>query len=189
VLAGEWTSTRSAIKTPGIGGEKLKIDSRDIALCAVFAAFYAAGVVFLAPISFSVYQVRVADALLPLSMIFGLPVAAGTGLGCLIANVYGGLGIIDVIGGSVANFVACALAWYVGKGGITRRFFGSFVETMVITAIVGGYLSILFEVPIEIGLFGVFIGSVVAINVLGFILTEGLHRSGIAKRHYGNKSS
>ena len=167
----------------------MKIDSKNIALTTVFAALYAAGVVFLAPISFGVYQVRIADALLPLSMIFGMPVAAGTGLGCLIANVYGGLGTIDVIGGSVANFVACALAWHVGKGGIARRFMGSFVETAVITVIVGGYLSVLFEVPIEIGLFGIFVGSIVAINILGFALTEGLHRSGIAKRYTATNSS
>lgn len=167
----------------------MKIDSKNIALTTVFAALYAAGVVFFAPISFGVYQIRVADALLALSMIFGMPVAAGTGLGCLIANVYGGLGIVDIIGGSVANFVACVLAWHVGKGGIARRFIGGFVETVVITLIVGGYLSVLFEVPIEIGLFGIFVGSIVAINILGFALTEGLHRSGIAKKYAGKDSS
>jgi uncharacterized membrane protein len=160
----------------------LKIDTEDLALAAVFAALYAAGVVLLAPISFGVYQVRVADALLPLSMIFGVPIAVGTSLGCLVANVYGGLGIIDVVGGAVANFVACALAWYVGRGGTTRRFIGSLVETAVITVIVGGYLWFIFQVPVEVGLLGIFGGSIVAINILGFALLESLHRSIIAKR-------
>lgn len=62
-----------------------------------------------------------------------------------------------------------------------RRFLGSIVETLAITIIVGGYLSLIFEVPIEAGLFGIFIGSVVAINILGFTLEEGLHQSGIWK--------
>ncbi len=166
----------------------MKIDAEDLALAAVFAALYAAGVVLLAPISFGVYQVRVADALLPLSMIFGVPIAVGTSLGCLVANVYGGLGIIDVVGGAVANFVACALAWYVGRGGIARRFIGSLVETVVITVIVGGYLWFIFQVPVEVGLLGIFGGSIVAINILGFALLEGLHQSGIAKRRAGKGS-
>lgn len=161
----------------------MKFDTVDLALVAVFAALYAVGVVLLAPISFGVYQIRVADALLPLSMIFGIPVALGTGLGCIVANVYGGLGIVDIIGGAIANFVACTLAWYIGRNGITRRFVGSFVETAVITAIVGGYLALIFQVPVEIGLFGVFVGSIVAINILGFALLEVLHRSGIAKKY------
>jgi uncharacterized membrane protein len=166
----------------------LKFDTEDLALTAVFAALYAAGVIFLAPISFGVYQVRIADALLPLSMIFGVPVAIGSGLGCLVANVYGGLGIVDIMGGTIANLVACTLGWYVGRGGIARRFLGSFVETVVITAIVGGYLSLIFGVPVELGLFGIFFGSIVAINILGFALLEGLHRSGVAKKYAGNCS-
>ncbi|MGB9675584.1 MAG: QueT transporter family protein [Candidatus Bathyarchaeales archaeon] len=159
----------------------MKFGGIEVALTAVFAGLYAAGVVFLAPVSFGVYQVRVADALLPLSMIFGLPSAIGLSLGCLVANVYGGLGIVDVVGGTIANFVACTLAWYIGRGGFARRFLGSLVETLTITMIVGGYLSLIFNVPIEVGLLGIFIGSVIAINVLGFVLEEGLQRSGIWK--------
>jgi len=170
-------------KYPGVGGGKVKFDTEALALTAVFAALYAAGVIYLAPISFGVYQVRIADALLPLSMIFGMPVAIGSGLGCSVANVYGGLGIVDIMGGTIANFVACTLAWYVGRGGIARKFLGSLVETVVITAIVGGYLALIFEVPVEIGLLGIFIGSIVAINILGFALLEGLYRSGLAKRY------
>ena len=150
----------------------------------VFAALYALGVIFLAPISFGIYQVRVADALLPLSMIFGIPSAIGLGLGCIVANVYGGLGIIDIVGGSIANFVACTLAWYMTrKSGFIRRLLGVFVETVTITAIVGGYLSLIFNVPVEFGLLGVFVGSIVAINILGFALEEGIRRSGIVRKY------
>jgi uncharacterized membrane protein len=171
------------IKTPGVGGEKLKFDSRDLALAAVFAALYAVLVILLAPISFGIYQVRIADVLLPLSMIFGLPVAIGSSLGCLVANVYGGLGAIDIVGGATANFLACILAWYIGRGGFARRLLGSFVETLVITTIVGGYLSLIFDVPVEFGLFGIFVGSIVAVNILGFALEEILQQSGVWKRH------
>jgi uncharacterized membrane protein len=151
---------------------------------AIFAALYAVGVIFLAPISFGVYQVRVADAMLPLAMIFGLPSAVGFSLGCIVSNVYGGLGIIDIVGGATANLVACTLAWYIGrKGRLARRFMGTVAITVAVTLIVGGYLSLIFQVPVEIGLLGILVGSIVAVNVIGFPIEEAIRRSRIFKNY------
>jgi len=47
------------------------VNSRELALSAVLAAMYAAAVVLLSPVSFLVWQVRVADALLMLSTVLG----------------------------------------------------------------------------------------------------------------------
>ncbi len=180
--AGEWVLPPVPPYKPRCREVKiLKSKSRQVSVTAIFAALYAVGVVLLAPISFGVYQVRVADALLPLSMIFGMPAAAGLSLGCLIANIYGGLGITDIIGGALANFLACSIAYRIGRNGVIRRFLGCLAESITITVIVGGYLSVIFEVPVEIGLLGVFIGSILAINVLGFALLEILYRSPIGK--------
>ena len=88
------------------------LTTRNFSIFVIFASLYAVGVIFLAPISFQIIQVRLADALLPLSMIFGFPSAFGFALGAIISNMYGGLGIIDIVGGSIANFVACGLAYY-----------------------------------------------------------------------------
>jgi uncharacterized membrane protein len=156
----------------------MKMNSRRISIIVVFAALYAVGVIFLAPISYSFFQVRLADALLPLSMIFGIPSAVGLSLGCIVSNVYGGLGLVDIIGGTIANFLACTLAWYVArKGGFSRRLIGSVIQTIVITIIVGGYLWIIFNVPIEFSIAGVFVGSVIAINILGFAVQEIIRRN------------
>lgn len=156
----------------------MKTNSRRISIIVVFAALYAVGVIFLAPISYSFFQVRIADALLPLSMIFGIPSAIGLSLGCIVSNVYGGLGIVDIFGGTIANFIACTLAWYVArKRGFGRRFIGSIIQTIIVTAIVGGYLWIIFEVPIEFSIAGVFVGSLIAINILGFTVQEIIRRN------------
>jgi len=53
---------------------------------------------------------------------------------------------------------------------------------LTITTIVGGYLSLIFQVPFEYGLIGIFIGSVIAINVLGFLIEETLRRSKLIQR-------
>jgi uncharacterized membrane protein len=150
--------------------------SKDIAITAIFTALYALGVVLLAPISFGIFQIRIADALLPLVMIYGLPVAFGTSLGCIIANFYGGLGFIDIIGGSIANFLACIIAYIIGRNSRIRRFIGCLLETIIITIIVGSYLSFIFNVPIEISLLGLFIGSFISINILGFIILESIYK-------------
>ena len=63
------------------------MDSKQIALTSIFAALYAIGVVFLAPFSYGLIQVRIADALLPLSIVFGMPVVIGLSLGTFIANI------------------------------------------------------------------------------------------------------
>ncbi len=159
----------------------MKFGSREIALTALFTAMYAIGVIFLAPISFWIYQVRVADALLPLSMVFGFPAVIGLSLGCFVANLYGGLGIIDIFGGAIANFAACTLAWLIGSEGTVRRILGCLVETVITTVIVGSYLSVIFGMPIEASLLGIFIGSLISINLLGFALLESLCRSKIVK--------
>jgi uncharacterized membrane protein len=156
----------------------MKATSRRISIIVIFAALYAVGVVSLEPISYSFFQVRLADALLPLSMIFGIPSAIGLSLGCVVSNIYGGLGLVDILGGTLANFIACALAWYIsGKKGFTGRFFGSVIQTIAITLIVGGYLWIIFEVPIEFSLGGVFVGSLIAINIVGFTVQETIRRN------------
>jgi len=138
----------------------------------------------LAPISFGIVQVRVADAMLPLSMIFGLPSALGLSLGCIVSNVYGGLGVIDIVGGATANLVACTLAWYIGRRGKRiQRFLGTVAETVAVALIVGGYLAVIFQVPVEIGLLGILIGSTIAINIIGFPIEEAIRRSKIFRKY------
>jgi len=158
-------------------------NSKKIALIAIFSALHASSVIVFAPISFDIYQIRLADALLPLSMIFGIPGALGFGLGALLSNLYGTLGLLDIIGGATANLLACIIAYYFAKkGGIIYRFVGSILETIIVTIIVGGYLSVIFDVPIELSLLGVLGGSIVAINFVGFPLQEAIRKSSIYKR-------
>ncbi|MEM3956426.1 MAG: QueT transporter family protein [Candidatus Bathyarchaeia archaeon] len=155
----------------------MRFKLKELSLTVVFAVLYAVAVISLAPISFGVWQVRVADALLPLSIVFGTPCTVGLSLGCIIGNIYGGLGPIDVICGSIANFIACFAAHKIGRrNGVIARFLGSFAETIIISVIVGGYLSYLFNVPLELSIIGVLIGSIIAINAIGFPLEEIMRR-------------
>ena len=159
-----------------------KWTSKDIALAAVLAALYAAYVFYFAVTSFGPLQVRVVDALLPLSILLGFPAVAGVTLGCLIGNWLGSpFGIVDIVGGPVANFVAATLAWAVTR----RKFRGGWLlaislEIAVVTLVVGSYLVALASppgVPPWVG-WVEFLGSeVVAIGVLGYPLLRALERT------------
>lgn len=71
---------------------------------AVIAAVYAVVTVVAAPISYGIMQVRVSESMtvLPALTSAGLP---GIFVGCIVANLLGPYGIIDVICGSLASLL------------------------------------------------------------------------------------
>ena len=78
---------------------------KKIANGALIAALYAVLTVVLAPISYGSIQFRVSEALTLLP--FYLPEAMpGLFFGCVIANFFGGFGLIDMIVGSIATLLA-----------------------------------------------------------------------------------
>ena len=137
------------------------MNSKEISLISIFAALYTIGVVFLAPFSFLPVQIRIADSLLPLSIIFGIPAIIGLSLGTIVANMYGGLGFIDIIGGTFANLIATFVAWKLCKNNVI---------VSGISIIVGVYIAYLFNLPIIIGITDIFIGSFLAVGILGSLL-------------------
>ncbi len=168
-----------------ISGMKL----RDVSTAALLAALYAAGVIALAGISFEVVQVRIADMLLPLSMVFGLPAVVGITIGTLIANSVSPLGVVDIVGGTLANLVATYVAW---KMAMNFRFrgkllFATIVQALIITFIVGTYLQLLLNIP-DTQLFGIVVpgiiytwlgvltGSLIAIVLAGYALLKAVIR-------------
>ena len=155
-------------------------NSIQIAMTSVFAALYAVGVVFLTATSFQLPQVRVADALLPLAIIFGWPAILGLSLGAFVANVFGGLGPVDMFGGAFANFLATLIAWkIVARKGKRWMPFGVVVEILVVTLVVGTYLSYLLAIPLPASWLQILLGSLVAIGVLGSILLYALSRRNV----------
>ena len=171
----------------------MALGPRDVAVAAALAALYAALVIVLAPISFSIIQVRVADALLPLSIILGPSAIIGLTVGVLIANLFSpfGLQVLDIVGGALANFLATYTAWRLARIFRSRAgwLLAVFAEVLIVTFIVGSYL--VFIVPVEVqeelsevlagavgmrlpliavSWLGVFGGSLIAIMAIGYPL-------------------
>ena len=162
----------------------MKFDSRDIALTAIFAALYAVLVLVLSSLSFGLVQVRIADALIPLSVIFGWPAVIGVTLGCLIGNVASPMPSIvtDLSLGALANFIASVFAWKISvlkRDSIISDFAGCTVATIVITFIVGTYLAILTEMELWVWWLGIFTGSLISINLIGYLILQFMKKAGL----------
>ena len=160
---------RSAIETPV---RDVKMDSKQIALISIFAALYAIGVISLAPFSYGLVQVRIADALLPLSIVFGMPVVIGLSLGTFIANILNpvNLGPIDILGGTVTNFIATFVAWKICGSNKVPFIVGIGCQIVIVSVIVGTYLSYLLGSTLIAGIGYLFIGTFLAVGILGSAL-------------------
>ena len=166
-----------------------RVDARGIAVAALVAAMYAALVAALPMISFLLWQVRLADALLMLSTVLGWPAVVGVTLGCLLGNLMAApwgsalLAAIDAVLGSAANFLASYLAYRVAyRKGLRSKILAAGCEIAVVSIIVGSYLKLLLEwafgaeVPLWLSITGVVPGSLLAIGVLGTSLAVALER-------------
>lgn len=91
-----------------------KFSTRELALAGLVAAVYAVLSLAFQPISFGVYQVRIAEAL---TVIPFLTAAAIPGLfiGCLLANILGGMGWLDIVIGPLITLFAGILTYYAGR--------------------------------------------------------------------------
>ena len=160
------------------------MNTKELSMTAVVAALYAALVIVFAPISFGPIQLRIADCLIPISALLGLPAVAGVGLGALIGNMYWFLSPIDVIFGSIANLLAGYFILKYKK----RLFLACITASLIIGIIVGGYLWLFFPPPSILGvnlpvwfamIISITLSSLIAIAGLGYLLLQTLKRTNL----------
>ena len=145
-----------------------------IAQAGIIAALYAALCIILAPISFSVFQVRVAEALciLPFFTSAAIP---GLTIGCLIANIIGGGVLPDVVFGTLATLIGA-----IGSYALRRnRYLVAIPPIVANTLIVPFVLKYAYEaeesIPFIMGTIAV--GEIIAVGILGTALLLAISRS------------
>ncbi len=162
---------------------KIKKKNIYIACIAIVSALYIV-LVILIPVAWEIPQVRFADALFATVFFFGYPGAIGLAVGCVFANIIGGLGPIDIIFGSLANLLAGILGYYLFRKikDIQGRRKQIYVQLILLlmniinTAIVGTYLPYLLGMPYSITYLGIFLGSLISMNICGYILYVSLDK-------------
>mgnify|MGYP001772626141 CR=1 FL=1 len=171
------------------------MESRELAVASLIAALYAILVYVLPMVSFLLWQVRIADSLLPLSTVFGYPAVVGVTIGCFLGNILSApwgssvLNAFDAILGSSINFIAGYIAFKLAfKADKRRKLIASILQAIIVSVGVGSYLKYLLlwafntNIPILLSIAGVLPGSVVSIVVLGvplsFAVEKALKRTG-----------
>jgi len=173
---------------PGLGGEKLKLESKDLALTGVFTALYVViNIVQMVsvgnPTVYGPIQLRVADCLIALAALLGYPVIFGVTVGCFLTNAYYFIGPQDVLFGPIANLVAASVVFALRRHRLVACVAGAFP----VGIIVGGYLWIFFPPPEILKVLPVWAGMIVSITIssliavggIGYLLLSVLSRPGI----------
>jgi uncharacterized membrane protein len=134
---------------------------------AIIASLYAVITILLAPISYGPIQIRVSEALTVLPYITSAAIP-GLFIGCIVANLYGGLGLPDVVGGSLCTLLAAILTYLLAR---TRKPILAPLPPVLVNAFgVSLYLHFLFHLPYWITVAYVAIGQIGACFVLGYPL-------------------
>ena len=136
--------------------------TRFLVHAALLAAMYAALTLAFAPISYGPVQVRVSEMLTVLP--FLTPAAIpGLFVGAMVANAYGGLGVLDVVVGSSATLAAAFLTYRMKK-----KWLAPLPPVLVNALVIGAMLAHLFQLPLVPTILYVGLGQTVACYVLGY---------------------
>jgi len=146
---------------------------------ALIAAAYAALTLSFSFISYREIQFRIAEILV-LFVFIEPKYATGLVLGCILANLPSPLGIIDVIVGPFASFIA--ILFIIG----IRKTVGYSKKSLIIASlgpvisnaiIVGTELYYLFQTPLWMNALYVGIGEFVVVTVVGTIVVSSMMKN------------
>ena len=85
-----------------------KLTARELSAAGLIASLYTILSLVFLPISFGVYQIRIAEALTVLPFLTRAAIP-GLYIGCLLANILGGMGWLDIVFGPIITLAAAVL--------------------------------------------------------------------------------
>lgn len=159
--------------------------TRKLVKTAVIAAIYTILTVILAPISYGPVQFRISEILVLLAVIDPFYIV-GLTVGCLIANIFGGYGIMDIVFGTVATFFSVTGVYLTGKYIRNKKVslvLASLWPTIFNGLIIGWMLNIVADLPMVLSMIQVGAGEFVVVTLVGvpvFRLIENKYRDRLA---------
>jgi Predicted membrane protein len=137
---------------------------------AVIAGLYATLTIIFMPISYGQIQVRISEVLtiLPFFTTAAIP---GLFIGCIVANFFGGIGIIDIVFGSLATLLAAFLTYKMPK-----KILAPLPPVIVNGVIVGFELYFISGAPLVATILWVGLGEALACYALGYPVLLQLER-------------
>jgi uncharacterized membrane protein len=179
-LAGELLPPVPPNIKPGVGRIEMRNRTKTVALMSMYAALYAALVIFLPETSYGPVQVRIADALVATVPLFGFAGVLGHTLGVFISNMFSTAGLIDLLN-TIPSFIMAYIVYYVYKksGNDYTVIITCLAYSVVIGTTVGCMLAFLYDLPLIVTIAYVTAGNIVASIMIGWLLFKILKKVGI----------
>lgn len=137
---------------------------------ALIAGLYVIITYLLSPVSFGPLQFRAAEALTVLPILFPEAIPA-LFLGVLLSNIIGGLGMVDIIGGSLVTLLAAYGTYHF------RGTFLAYLSPIILNGfLISIYLHLLFEIPYWVTVVQISISEAVVVLFLGYPLIQVLKK-------------
>lgn len=159
-----------------------KLNTRQIALNGIVAGLYAAITILTASFAYGNIQFRISEALMML-LLFEPSLTIGLTIGCLIANLFSTVSVLDIVIGTAATLLACLLTTRIKKPWLAP------LPTILVNAVmVGAMLSWLY-MPSEQFWYGLLVfggevgaGEAAVLYVLGIPLYYAMKKTNFIEK-------
>ena len=159
-----------------------KLNTRQIALNGIVAGLYAAITILTASFAYGNIQFRISEALMML-LLFEPHLTIGLTTGCLIANLFSTVSVLDIVIGTAATLLACLLTTRIKKPWLAP------LPTILVNAVmVGAMLSWLY-MPSEQFWYGLLVfggevgaGEAAVLYVLGIPLYYAMKKTNFIEK-------
>lgn len=144
--------------------------AKHLTRAALIAGLYVIITYILSPISFGPIQFRVSEALTVLPILYPEAIPA-LFIGVFLSNIIGGLGMVDILGGSLVTLLAAYGTYYF------RDSFIAYLSPILLNGLlISIYLHLLFAIPYWLTVIQISISEAAVVLFLGYPLIRVLKK-------------
>ena len=141
-----------------------------IVVNAMIASVYAALTLAISPIAYSEIQFRLSEIMVFLAF-YNKKYIPGLIIGCIIANLFSPMGLLDVIFGTISTIIVC-ITMYV----IKNRYLAAIIGAIITGLIIGGELWYAYQIPYLINALYVAIGELIVL-IIGALVFKAIEHN------------
>lgn len=141
-----------------------------IVVNAMIASVYAALTLAISPIAYSEIQFILSEIMVFLAF-YNKKYIPGLIIGCIIANLFSPMGLLDVIFGTISTIIVC-ITMYV----IKNRYLAAIIGAIITGLIIGGELWYAYQIPYLINALYVAIGELIVL-IIGALVFKAIEHN------------
>ena len=149
---------------------KKSISVELVVINAMIAGIYAVLTLVISPIAYSQIQFRLSEIMVFLAF-YNYRYIPGLTIGCILANLFSPLGMLDVVFGTLSTLLVC-IAMYYAK----NRYLAAMLGAIITGIIIGGELWYAYQIQFVINAIYVAVGELIVL-VIGTLVFKVLEKN------------